>query len=128
LAASARRWPSSVHCGIKASSAPAIRHSSATAWPLASYSGPLFFSRAEREPGDLGQQIAAVPGGLLQLCGSGGFLGFCQAAPPGMPEGDARQAGAEQPAAAGPVMILSHLARIELACGKSKVAILVSAK
>jgi len=72
----------------------------------------LVLGRAEREPGDLGQQIAPVPGDLSQLCRSGGFLGCDQAAPPGVPEGNARQASAEQPAAAGPVMILSHPARI----------------
>ena len=52
---------------------------------------------ADREPRDLGQQIATVPGDLLQLCRPGGFLSFGQAAPPGMPEGNARQASAERP-------------------------------
>ena len=45
--------------------------------------------RAEREPCDLGQQIATVPGDLSQLCRPEGFLGFGQAAPPGVPEGNA---------------------------------------
>lgn len=83
--------------------------------------------RAEREPGDFGQQVATVPGDLAQLCRCGGFLGCGQAAPPGMAEGNARQASAEQPAAAGPGMIVSHLARIERARDKSKLALLVSA-
>ena len=83
--------------------------------------------RAEREPGDLGQQIATVPGDLSQFCRSGGFLGFGQAAPPGVPEGNARQVSAEQPAAIGLVMISSHLARIEHVYGNCKLAILVSA-
>jgi hypothetical protein len=64
-----------------------------------------------REPGDLGQQIAVVAGGLLQLCRSGAFPGCGHVAPPGVPMGNARQAGAEQPAVVGPVMILSHLPR-----------------
>jgi hypothetical protein len=50
LAASARRRPSAIHCGINASSAPAIWHSSATAWPLASYSGPLFSAEPSASP------------------------------------------------------------------------------
>ena len=49
-AASARRRPSSVHCGINASPAPAIRHSSATACPLASYSGPLRSAEPSASP------------------------------------------------------------------------------
>jgi hypothetical protein len=44
-----------------------------------------------------------------------------------MAEGNARQAGAEQLAAAGPGMIVSHLARIEHACGKGKSSEFVSA-
>jgi len=84
--------------------------------------------RAEREPGDFGQQIAAVPGDLPQLCRSGGFLGCGQAAPPGMPEGNARQVSAEQPTTIGPVMISSHLTRIEHAYDKSKPAVLVCAR
>jgi hypothetical protein len=44
-----------------------------------------------------------------------------------MAEGNARQASAEQPAAAGPGMIVSHLARIEHVSGKSKLSVFVSA-
>lgn len=47
--------------------------------------------------------------------------------PPGMAEGNARQASAEQPAAAGPGMIVSHLARTEHVSGKSKLSVFVSA-
>jgi len=44
-----------------------------------------------------------------------------------MAQGNARQAGAEQPVAAGPVMILDHPARIEHTYDESKLAVLVSA-
>jgi len=44
-----------------------------------------------------------------------------------MPEGDTRQASAEQPVAVGPAMILNHLTRIKHAYDKSELAILVSA-
>jgi hypothetical protein len=77
-------------------------------------------SRAEYEPGDLGQQIATAACGLLQFCRSGGFFGFGQAAPPGVPQGNAGQASAEQSAAVGLVMISGHLTRIEHMYDKSK--------
>ena len=47
--------------------------------------------RAEHKPGDLGQQIAAVPGHFGQFGGPRGFLGCGQAAPPGMSEGRGRR-------------------------------------
>ena len=50
LAASARRRPSPVHCGINASPAPAIRHSPATACPLASSCGPLRSAEPSASP------------------------------------------------------------------------------
>jgi hypothetical protein len=42
-------------------------------------------SRAERQPRDLGQQVAAIPGHPVEFPHSGRFLGFGQPAPPGMP-------------------------------------------
>ena len=96
LATSARRRFSSIHCGINASPAPAIRYSSATTWPLASYSGPLPVAEPSTSPA-IAASRSARSRRLPQLCGPSGFLGCGQAAPPGMPEGDARQASAEQP-------------------------------
>ena len=66
LAASARRRPSSIHCGINAWSAPAIRHSSATACPLASYSGPL----RSAEPSASPATSASRSGGRLRPLGA----------------------------------------------------------
>jgi hypothetical protein len=47
---------------------------------MAESSGPVFPSVK-----------ATVPGGLSQLSRSGGFLGFGQAAPPGVPESKAHR-------------------------------------
>jgi hypothetical protein len=84
--------------------------------------------RAEREPGNVGQQIATAPGDLSQLRRSGGVLGVGQPAPPGVPDGDARQVSAEQPVAIGLATIACHLTEIELIYDNRKLAGLVSAR
>ena len=73
----------------------------------------LTLSRAERQPRDLGQQVAAIPGDLVEFGHPGRFLGFGEPAPPGMPPGDTVQPGDEQPVAVRCTMITSHLASIE---------------
>ena len=80
----------------------------------------LTLSRAERQPRNLGQQVAAIPGGLLEFGCPGRFAGLGQPAPPGMPPGDTVQPGGEQPVAAGCMMITSHLVRIEHGYDKGK--------
>jgi len=84
---SARRRPSAIHGVISDSSAPAMRHSLATACP-GLVLGPSWFGGAEREPGDLGQQVAAAVGDLPEFAGRGGGLVLGDGAPPGMPRGD----------------------------------------
>jgi hypothetical protein len=93
LAASARRRPSSIHCGINASSAPAIRHSSATACPLASYSGPLrsaepsasratSASRSGRSPATSRSSAAPAAFSSSSRAPSGPDAGRCRSAGP----------------------------------------------
>ena len=48
-------------------------------------------SRAELEPCDLSQQVAAIPGDLLEFGHPGRFSASVSPAPPGMPPGDAVQ-------------------------------------
>ena len=121
----ARRRPSWIHCAISDSSAPAMRHSLATACP-GLVLGPSWFGGAEREPGDLGQQVAAAAGDLPEFTRRGGALVLGAGAPPGMPRGDGVQPDREHPVSSGSGMIASHHARIEHEHDKSKLALPVS--
>jgi len=57
----------------------------------------LALGGAQRDPGHLGQQVAAVAGYLLRFGYSGGPVGFGHGAPPGMAGGRAGQPGHDQP-------------------------------
>jgi len=80
----------------------------------------LAYSRADRDPGNLGQQVGAAAGDLPQLCRPGGFLVLSQAAPAGMTPGRAGQLGHDQPVRVRSEAITSHLARVEHACASGK--------
>ena len=71
-----------------------------------------YLSGAEREPGDLGQQVGTVRE-AAQLRPSGSLLPFGQAAPAGMAPGRGGQPGHKQPVTVPSGTILSHPARIE---------------
>jgi len=82
----------------------------------------LTLGGAEREPGGFCQQVGAAVGDFPELRRSGGFLVVGQGAPAGVPLGDARQASGQQSVTVGLGTIISHLARIEYGCNKSKLA------
>jgi hypothetical protein len=71
------------------------------------------FGRAERQAGDLGQQVAAVAGHLPQFRRPGGFPGFGQVTPAGAPHGYAGNPGRQEPVKVRSGAIMSHQARIE---------------
>ena len=96
LAASARRRPSSIHCGIKAPSAPAIRHSSATACPLASYSGPLLLAEPNATPATSASRSPRSRATSFSSAAPEAFSASVRP-PHRHAEGNARQASAEQP-------------------------------
>jgi hypothetical protein len=68
--------------------------------------------RAERQPGHLGQQVAAAAGDLPQLGHCGGLV-LGQGTPPGVSRGDAVQPGDEEAVSVRSRAVSAHLARIE---------------
>jgi len=88
--------------------------------------------RAARVEADLdaahfGQQVGAPPGDLPQLGDRGSRRVLSRIALPDLTPGRSDQFCHDQPVRVGPVTIMSHPARIEHACYKSKLALTVSA-
>jgi hypothetical protein len=88
--------------------------------------GALALGGAEVKAGDLGQQVGAVAGDFPEFGGPAGLLCLGQVTPAGIPPGDGVQPGHEQAVRVRSAAIISHLARIEHADDKCKLALLVS--
>jgi hypothetical protein len=120
---SARRRPSSVHCGIMLSSAPAAMRS----WAAAPRSRLIesALAGAGQDARHLGQQIRPVARYLAELGRRRGDFGLGWLTPAGMPLGCAVQAGNEQTVRGGSGAITGHQAIIEHESDKGKLARLV---
>ena len=118
---SARRRPSSIHCGIMLSSAPAAMHS----WAARSLSPHRVSPRWRRArcppPRPADPPGCPLPRGARSPRRFRARLAYAS----GMPLGYAGQAGNEQTVRGGSGAIMGHQARIEHVCDKGKLAKLV---
>jgi hypothetical protein len=86
----------------------------------------LALREPELDSGFLSEQVSPPGGHLAELGSARSLLGFGQAAPAGVAQGDTVQPGHEDPVTVRSRAILSHLARIEHVHDKCKLARLVT--